>query len=119
MRRWKLESRPRPRGRARLAGFVTAGLAAGLAGLAPPAGRPAAAQVPAEVAPAWEALVAEHRAAADSAGIVGATLALVRNGEVAAADYFGLADVATGRPVDARTLFHLSLIHISEPTRPY
>jgi len=66
--------------------------------------------MPAEVAPAWEALVAEHRAAADSAGIVGATLALVRNGEVAAADYFGLADVATGRPVDARTLFHWASI---------
>lgn len=71
---------------------------------------PAGAQVPSDVAPSWEALVAEHRAALDSAGIVGGTLALVRDGEVVAADHRGLADLASGRPVDERTIYHWASI---------
>ena len=78
--------------------------------LVPAFASPAAAQVPAELEPAWDALVAAHRAALDSTGIVGATLALVKDGEIAAVDYHGFADRATRRPVDERTIYHWASI---------
>lgn len=73
-----------------------------LVGAAPPAG----AQAAAELGPSWRILVAEHRAALDSAGIVGATIAFVRDGELAAVDYYGHEDLEAGRPVDDGTVYH-------------
>lgn len=70
----------------------------------------AGAQVADDLSSAWQSLVAEHRAAIDSADVVGATIALVRDGEVAAVDHFGLADSETGRPVDGRTIYHWASI---------
>jgi len=78
--------------------------------LAPSFAATAHAQVPARLAPAWEALVEEHRATLDSAGIVGATLALVRHGAIIAVDYHGQADRASSRRVDERTIYHWASI---------
>ncbi len=90
--------------------FALFSLAVAGPALLPPLTAPAGAQVPPDVAPAWEALVAEHRAALDTAGIVGATLALVRDGEIAAVEYHGLADRSSNRPVDERTIYHWASI---------
>jgi CubicO group peptidase (beta-lactamase class C family) len=54
----------------------------------------------------WRDLVAYHHQLLRGSGIVGATLALVNKGEVVAADYFGLADLETQRPVDEHTIYH-------------
>jgi CubicO group peptidase (beta-lactamase class C family) len=54
--------------------------------------------------------VADHRKAAAEAGIVGASIAFVRDGEVVAADYYGLADLETRRPVDEQTIYHWASI---------
>ncbi|MGD8495964.1 MAG: serine hydrolase domain-containing protein [Gemmatimonadales bacterium] len=67
---------------------------------------PATAQVRHDAPGAWDAFAATHRAELDSAGVIGATIAFVRDGDVVAADYYGMADLATGRPVDAGTIFH-------------
>lgn len=83
--------------------FVLAALA--LAGSAAwPALAPA--QIPSDLADEWSAFVAGQRSILDSAGVVGATLALVTDGGMAAADYYGMADRAAGRPVDAGTIYH-------------
>jgi CubicO group peptidase (beta-lactamase class C family) len=57
-------------------------------------------------ASAWRTLVADHHQLLRDTGIVGVTLALVHEGEVVEADYFGLADLAEGRPVDEHTIYH-------------
>jgi len=67
---------------------------------------PLAAQAPPDFDRTWSGFVADHRAVLDSAGVVGATLAFVRDGRIAAVDYFGLADVEAGRTVDERTIYH-------------
>lgn len=69
-----------------------------------------AAQEPVAFDDAWRTIAAEHRAAVDEAGIVGAALAFVHDGEIAAVDYVGMADLAKGRPVDERTIFHWASI---------
>jgi CubicO group peptidase (beta-lactamase class C family) len=58
----------------------------------------------------WEVLVADQRARLDSVGIVGATVALVHDGEIAAVDYYGMEDLESGRSVDERTLYHWASI---------
>lgn len=59
---------------------------------------------------AWRRVVADHHATLDSAGIVGASLALVHQGEIVAEDHYGMADLAGRRPVDGRTLYHWASI---------
>lgn len=69
-----------------------------------------AAQAPSRFDARWAEFVAGHRAVLDSAGVVGATLAFVRGGDLAAVDYYGLADVAAGRPVHPGTIYHWASI---------
>lgn len=76
----------------------------------PLAGQPLFAQTPAGFDDAWDALTADHRAILDSVGIVGATLAFVHDGEIVAADYYGLEDIESSRPVDEHTLYHWASI---------
>ena len=71
---------------------------------------PAAAQERGDFDRVWTAYVADHRAILDSAGVVGATLAFVRRGDIAAVDYYGMADVAAGHPVDEGTIYHWASI---------
>ncbi|UCC26212.1 MAG: beta-lactamase family protein [Gemmatimonadales bacterium] len=59
---------------------------------------------------AWTALVADYRELLDAEGVVGGTLALVREGEVVARAHHGWAVVEEGWPVDAATLFHWASI---------
>lgn len=70
----------------------------------------AAAQLPAGFGAAWDATVAEHRRALEAEGIVGATLAFVHDGDVVAADYWGMEDVASNRAVDEHTIYHWASI---------
>jgi CubicO group peptidase (beta-lactamase class C family) len=78
--------------------------------LALAAATPARAQLPPGFDAAWRALTSAHRDTLRAAGIVGATLAFVRNGRIVAADYYGMADLATSRPVDAHTIYHWASI---------
>lgn len=59
---------------------------------------------------AWDAVAGEHLAAVEAAGVVGASLAFVVDGEVVAARHHGMADLATGRAVDGATIFHWASI---------
>jgi len=93
----------RPRART-IAGIIAATLAVG----ALP--RALRAQLPAGFDAAWRPLVAEHRRALEENGVVDGTLAIIRDGRVVAADYFGMADLETGRPVDENTIYHWASI---------
>ena len=55
---------------------------------------------------AWRAVIDDHRRALEAVGIVGGTVALVQDGEVVAADHYGIADLESGRPVDENTIYH-------------
>lgn len=70
---------------------------------------PIAAQVPG-FQNAWNELVKEHRMALKEEGIVGATIAIVHNGEIIAVDYYGMEDIAGNRPVDKNTIYHWASI---------
>lgn len=59
---------------------------------------------------AWAETVGTWEATLEEAGIVGASLAAVVDGEVAARAHWGMADVAAGRAVDPGTLFHWASI---------
>jgi CubicO group peptidase (beta-lactamase class C family) len=61
-----------------------------------------AAQAPA----GWQEFEGELRAYADSDQVVGASAVLVQGGQVVARTELGYADRATGRRVDAQTIFH-------------
>jgi CubicO group peptidase (beta-lactamase class C family) len=71
---------------------------------------PAAAQVPAGFDPAWKSVSEAFRDRVTGEGIVGASLAFVVGGEIVAAEYVGLADRATRRAVDERTIYHWASI---------
>ncbi|MGH7585268.1 MAG: serine hydrolase domain-containing protein [Gemmatimonadales bacterium] len=67
----------------------------------------AVAQRPAPNAgPAWDGFVQAFETYARAQGVVGASAALVSDGRIAARRHFGLADRATGKPVDDRTILH-------------
>ena len=58
--------------------------------------------------------------------VPGIAVAVVKDGKVVVAKGYGLRNIGESEPVTPRTLFGiasntkvLSLIHISEPTRPY
>ena len=55
-------------------------------------------------------MVADWRAGVESEGVVGSSLALVRGGELAALETWGLADLESGRPVDGETIYHWASI---------
>ncbi len=59
---------------------------------------------------AWEVVVGEYRSLLEAGGIVGSSLALVVDGEVALRDNFGMADLEAGRPVEDGTLYHWASI---------
>ena len=65
---------------------------------------------PAGGGPAWDAFVQQFEAYARAQGVVGATTALVSDGRIAARRNLGLADRATGKQVDDRTIFHWASI---------
>lgn len=68
------------------------------------------AQMPSGFEAAWQAVASDHKDTLDSAGVVGGTLAFIREGEVEAVQYFGLEDLESNRPVDERTLYHWASI---------
>ncbi|HSM05277.1 MAG TPA: serine hydrolase domain-containing protein [Longimicrobiales bacterium] len=63
-----------------------------------------------EARAAWTELVGFWEAEVERAGIVGASLAVVDDGRIAARAHSGMADLARDRPVDAATLFHWASI---------
>jgi CubicO group peptidase (beta-lactamase class C family) len=85
--------------------------AAGLACVGPPPPLAAQRSLPSQAArSAWAETVATWEAALDEARIVGASLAAVADGEVAARAHWGMADLGARRAVDASTLYHWASI---------
>ncbi len=83
-----------------IASIVASGVALGLA-QHPPGG----------VAPGgWPAVAARFHELADQAGIVGASLMVMRDGRLAALEHHGVQDNATRRPVDEHTIYHWASI---------
>lgn len=64
----------------------------------------------AQTTPGWPDFVRAVDAYVQAEGMVGATAALVREGQVVARHHVGLADRATGRRVDDHTIFHWASI---------
>jgi CubicO group peptidase (beta-lactamase class C family) len=58
----------------------------------------------------WDAVERAYRQQIASAGIVGSSLVLVRDGAIAASAVAGYQELATKRPVDADTIFHWASI---------
>lgn len=82
-----------------------------LAALASAPPSPAAhAQTPAGFDGAWSSLVEDHSRLLEDGGVVGATLAFVADGRIVAIEYHGMEDIASGRPVDAHTIYHWASI---------
>jgi CubicO group peptidase (beta-lactamase class C family) len=67
---------------------------------------PVPAQVPREFDAAWSHLSGELRDTLEASGMVGASWAFLRNGEILAHEAFGSADLETGRKVDEATIYH-------------
>jgi len=67
-------------------------------------------QVPAVIAPTWNAIVSDWRSQLRSEGIVGASIALVLGGTIASLETEGMADLAAQRPVDDETIYHWASI---------
>jgi CubicO group peptidase (beta-lactamase class C family) len=67
------------------------------------------AQPPAPL-PGWPAVERLYRQQVQSAGIVGSSLLVVRDGRVAASAVEGLQDLDAKRPVDAATIYHWASI---------
>ncbi|MEZ5290924.1 MAG: serine hydrolase domain-containing protein [Vicinamibacterales bacterium] len=88
---------PRPTPRSCLAAAVTVALAAATLRAAQPDG-------------GWTAVAARFQQGVTAAGIVGASVLFVKDGVVAHRAVAGLQDRATGRPVDADTIFHWASI---------
>ena len=61
-------------------------------------------------APDWTNLRRFFRQQVSDAGIVGASLVIVRDGKVEAEEYAGSRDIATKRPVDRDTIYHWASI---------
>ncbi|HSG09019.1 MAG TPA: serine hydrolase domain-containing protein [Longimicrobiales bacterium] len=71
---------------------------------------PATAQLPEGVDAAWQRLTDRWQAGLDRSGVVGASLGLVRAGELVRLETHGMADLATGRAVDEETIYHWASI---------
>ena len=81
-----------------------------LAGLPLAATAPLSAQTPADFAKAWEPVAQEFHAALAREGVVGGALWFIRGDSVLAREFHGMADQATGRKIDANTIFHWASI---------
>lgn len=68
------------------------------------------AEAPGDVPDKWAELAERYRATAERQGVVGSSLYFSQDGDVLAAEHFGLADKASGRPVDADTIYHWASI---------
>ena len=89
-----------------VAAFLAAGLTASAIRVPPPL----SAQVPDGFQPAWRHVAAEYRQLLESEGIIGSSLWFLRDGEVLAREFHGLADLDTQRPVDEHTIYHWASI---------
>lgn len=69
---------------------------------------PAAQEVTDErlIARAWPSLVIAYRQQLEDAGIVGSSLLLMHQGQVAGSAYEGFEDVETRKPIDENTIYH-------------
>jgi len=74
-------------------------------------------EAPSSAAPArpsidreWQGVVDDYRAALQNGGTVGSSMILAQDGKVIKSEYYGFADKATGRPVDAQTIYHWASI---------
>jgi CubicO group peptidase (beta-lactamase class C family) len=70
----------------------------------------AAAQTSTGFSQAWSPVAQEFHAALTREGVVGGSLWFLRGDSVLAREFHGAADLATGRPVDANTIFHWASI---------
>ncbi len=71
---------------------------------------PAPAPLPPGADSVWSEIVAEWEAALAEQGVVGASLALVRDGDLVRMETRGLADRSEARPVDRSTIYHWASI---------
>ena len=55
---------------------------------------------------AWQDLENYYTEGLSQAGVIGSSMMFIHEGEVYGASYFGLADLATERPVDEQTIYH-------------
>jgi CubicO group peptidase (beta-lactamase class C family) len=90
--------------------LLSGGLGLTLAASAPAAalarpGRPASG-----FKPAWDKTIATFHQDLQTEGVKGASFCFTHAGKVLGADYYGLADVASGRKVDADTVYHWASI---------
>ena len=67
---------------------------------------PLHAQLPSSFQESWTRISTELRDSLESEGMVGASWAFVRGGEVVAMETFGFADLETNRSVDEATIYH-------------
>src|ERR1043166_3867176 len=81
-----------------------------LAGLPLAATAPLSAQTPADFAKAWEPVAREFHAALAREGVVGGALWFIRGDSVLAREFQGMADQASGRKIDANSIFHWASI---------
>lgn len=68
------------------------------------------AQEGAALSSAWDEVAAEWRQLVEDQGIVGSSLMFLHDGRVIEQAFHGHADLATGRQVDARTIYHWASI---------
>jgi len=71
---------------------------------------PLSAQLPEGVSETWRDVTAGWQRSLAEGGVVGASLALVHEGRLARLETFGQADLASGRAVDAETVYHWASI---------
>ncbi|MDX1494994.1 MAG: serine hydrolase domain-containing protein, partial [Longimicrobiales bacterium] len=71
---------------------------------------PASNQLPPQASDAWDSIVREWRQSAAEEGIVGASLGLVRHGDLISFAAHGMADVDANRRVDEETIYHWASI---------
>ncbi len=64
------------------------------------------AEQPALFAARWAAAAERYRDTAERQHIVGSSLYFIHDGEIIAAEHHGMADLESGRPVDADTIYH-------------
>src|SRR5262245_46040598 len=70
----------------------------------------AAAQTPPGFTQAWRPVAETFHSALAREGVVGGSLWFVRGDSVLVREFHGKADQATGRPVDANTIYHWASI---------
>lgn len=91
------------------AGMAVA-VAVGIAVAPAPASAQSASPLPPSARDVWTDIVVDWRDGVEAEGVVGASLALVRDGELAALETHGQADLERGLPVDEETIYHWASI---------